>query len=76
MNVFRWNLAILDKFLNFGYNNFCRSRHIRIEVSRCFRKIQVSIMIGFLGLDQCKVTENSFFFDEPFALKLFGYFWF
>jgi hypothetical protein len=31
-------------------------------------------MIGFLGLDQCKVTENSFFFDESFALKIFGYF--
>ncbi len=33
-------------------------------------------MICFLGLDQCKVTKNSFFFDESFALKIFGYFLF
>ena len=39
MNIFRWNLAVFDQFLNLGYNHFSRSRHIRIEVPRCFCKI-------------------------------------
>lgn len=74
VNMFWWNLTVLNQFLDFSDHNLGSSGHIGVEISCSLCKVQVSCSVSFLSVDQSKITENGFFLNESFSLEDFVWF--
>lgn len=71
--MLRWNLSILHNFLYFCHHNFRSRSHVDVKISCSLCKIQITVLVCFLCLYQCKITKNWFFFNVFLTFEHFCY---
>jgi hypothetical protein len=75
MNAFRVKFSSLNYFFYFDDDAVSSLGHVLVEVSFGHLELQVSLGVSSFGLDDGKVSEESFFSNVLFAVEDSSLFW-
>jgi hypothetical protein len=75
MNTFRIKFSSFNYFFDLNDDAVSRLGHVLVEISLGHLELQVSLGVSSFGLDDGKVSEESFFSNVLFAVEVSSLFW-